>query len=89
MSRVRSSLDPAPLPADAAVGWAASPPLLLRVVELLVGLVEQHERDGGDGTGHVQVGLRLHAEAARALLGVRVGVGAGVRLGLGLGLGLG
>ena len=89
MSRVRSSLPPAPLLADAAVGWAASPPLLLRVVELLVGLVEQHERDGGDGAGHVQVGLRLHAEAARALLGVGVGagVGAGVRLGLGLGLG--
>ena len=87
MPRVRSSLHPAPLLADAAVGWAASPPLLLRVVELLVGLVEQHERDGGDGASHVQVGLRLHAEAARALLGVRVGVGAGVRLGLGLGLG--
>lgn len=52
---------------DAAVASAASPSFLLRVVQFLVGLVEQDERDDGDGTGHVQVRLRLHAEAARAL----------------------
>ena len=50
---------------DAAVASAASPSFLLRVVQFLVGLVEQDERDDGDGTGHVQVGLRLHAERVR------------------------
>mmetsp|Transcript_28840 Transcript_28840/g.68013 ORF Transcript_28840/g.68013 Transcript_28840/m.68013 type:complete len:261 (+) Transcript_28840:80-862(+) len=49
------------------VASAASPPFLLRVLQLLVGLVEQDKREDGDSTSHVQVGLGLHAEAARAL----------------------
>ena len=38
------------------------------LVELLVGLVEQHERDGGDGAG-VYDGLHVHGARRRVALG--------------------